>query len=92
VQRSDNYELHTFTARIELHGQWGPRLRKSVHRGCTEFLKHSSCLPGILLGSRVFLALSWTMLEKVPGDVASWHQLYVASKPLHVGVDVDGLA
>jgi hypothetical protein len=32
------------------------------------------------------------MLKKVPGDVASWHQLYSAAKPPPVGVDVDGLA
>jgi hypothetical protein len=28
----------------------------------------------------------------VLGDVASWHQLYLATKPSHMGVDVDGLA
>jgi hypothetical protein len=32
------------------------------------------------------------MLETVLGDVASWHRLYLAAKPSHVGVDVDGLA
>jgi hypothetical protein len=47
---------------------------------------------GIILGSRVLLALSWMTLKKVPGDIASWHQLYLAAKPPHVGVDVDGLA
>jgi hypothetical protein len=26
------------------------------------------------------------------GDVASWCRLYLATKPSHVGVDVDGLA
>jgi hypothetical protein len=26
------------------------------------------------------------------GDVASWHQFYMAAKPSHVGVDLDGLA
>jgi hypothetical protein len=67
---------------IELHGQLGPRLRMSVHRGCTR-------LPGVLLGSR---ALRWTMLRMVLGDVASWHRLYLVAKPSHVGVDVDGLA
>jgi hypothetical protein len=28
----------------------------------------------------------------VLGDIASWHQLYLAAKPFCVGVDVDGLA
>jgi hypothetical protein len=31
------------------------------------------------------------MLEKVPGDVAFWCWFYLAAKPFHVGVDVDGL-
>jgi hypothetical protein len=26
------------------------------------------------------------------GDIASWHRLYLAAKPSHVGVDVDRLA
>jgi hypothetical protein len=26
------------------------------------------------------------------GDVALWHQFYLAAKPSHVGVDVNGLA
>jgi hypothetical protein len=32
------------------------------------------------------------MLEKVLGDVASWCCLYLAAKPSHVGVDMDGLS
>jgi hypothetical protein len=32
------------------------------------------------------------MLETVLGDVASRCRLYLAAKPSHVGVDVDGLA
>jgi hypothetical protein len=32
--------------------------------------------------------MPWTAL----GDVVSWHQLYLAAKPSHVGVDVDRLA
>jgi hypothetical protein len=32
------------------------------------------------------------MLGMVLGDVASWHRLYLATKPSHVGVDVEGLA
>jgi hypothetical protein len=42
-------------------------------------------LPGIFLGSRVFLALSWTTLEKVPRDIALWRRLCLAVKPTHVG-------
>jgi hypothetical protein len=32
------------------------------------------------------------MLEKVPGDVASWCCPYLVAKSSHVGVDVDRLA
>jgi hypothetical protein len=32
------------------------------------------------------------MTETVLRDIASWHQLYLASKPSHVGVNVDGLS
>jgi hypothetical protein len=32
------------------------------------------------------------MPKTVLGEVASWHCHYLASKPSHVGVDVDGLA
>jgi hypothetical protein len=32
------------------------------------------------------------MLEMVLGDVNSWHRTYLAAKPSHVGVNVDGLA
>jgi hypothetical protein len=28
----------------------------------------------------------------VLGEVDGWHQLYLAAKPSHVGVDVDGLS
>jgi hypothetical protein len=31
-------------------------------------------------------------LGQVPGDIASWHQLYLVAKPFHVGVNMDGLA
>jgi hypothetical protein len=48
--------------------------------------------PGVLLGSRVFLALRWTMPGMFLGDVASHRRLYLAAKPSHVGVNVDGLA
>jgi hypothetical protein len=37
---------------------------------------------GILLGS---WALRWTMPGMVLGDVASWHRLYLATRPSHVG-------
>jgi hypothetical protein len=40
----------------------------------------------------MLLVVSWTTLEKVPGDVTSWCQFYLAAKPPHVGVDVNGLA
>jgi hypothetical protein len=32
------------------------------------------------------------MLGTVLGDIALWHRFYLAAKPSHVGVDVDGLA
>jgi hypothetical protein len=35
--------------------------------------------------------MRWMTFEKVLGDVASWCWLYLAAKPLHEGVDVDGL-
>jgi hypothetical protein len=41
--------------------------------------------PSILLGSQVFLVLSWMTLEKVPRNVASWRRLYLAAKPPHMG-------
>jgi hypothetical protein len=53
---------------------------------------YSLWLPGILLGSRVFLAVRWMTLEKVPrvGPVRHW--LYLAAKPSQARVDVDGLS
>jgi hypothetical protein len=30
---SDTYELVTFTLESKLHGQWGPRLKRMIHRG-----------------------------------------------------------
>jgi hypothetical protein len=47
---------------------------------------------GILVGSRVFLPSRWTMLEKVLGGSVVRCWFYLADKPLHVGVGVDGLA
>jgi hypothetical protein len=32
------------------------------------------------------------MLEKFPGDIASWCWLYFVAKSSHVGADVDGVA
>jgi hypothetical protein len=32
------------------------------------------------------------MSKTVLGDIPSWHQLYLATSPSNVGVDVDGLA
>jgi hypothetical protein len=54
-----------------------------------QFVEAGQGFPGILLGSR---ALRWMMPEIVLGDVASWRRLYLAVKPSHVGVYVDGLA
>jgi hypothetical protein len=44
-----------------------------------------SVLPGIRM-------LRLTVPRTALGDIASWHQLYLAAKPLQVGLDVDGLA
>jgi hypothetical protein len=73
VQQSDNYRLVTFIFGSKLHVQWGPRLRRSVRSGWTELPWRSSWLPGVLFGSRAFLALRWTMPETVLRNVASWH-------------------
>jgi hypothetical protein len=68
----------------KLHGQWGPILRMSVYRGWTGLPRCSPWLPGVLLGSRVFLALRWTTLEKVLGVAAVGRCLYLATMPSHV--------
>jgi hypothetical protein len=44
VRRPDNYELIAFTSRGKLHGQWGPRLRRSVPRGWLGLPWYSSWL------------------------------------------------
>jgi hypothetical protein len=89
MQRSDNYRLVTFTFGSKLRSQWGPRLRRLVHRGWAELPKYSPWLPSILLGSRVFLELRWMMLEKVLGVSAVRCWLYLVAQPSHIGVDVD---
>jgi hypothetical protein len=89
MQRSDNYILVTFTFGSKLRSQWGPRLRRSVRRGWAELPKYSPWLPSILLGSQVFWALRWMMLEKVLGVSAVRRWLYLVAKPSHTGVDVD---
>jgi hypothetical protein len=71
MQRLDNYRLVTFTFGRKLHGQWGPRLRRSVRSGWIELPWHSSGLSGVLLGFHGFLALRWTMPGTILGDVAS---------------------
>jgi hypothetical protein len=71
MQQSDNYKLVTFTFGSKLHGQWGPRLKRSVRRGRSGLPWRSSWLLGVLLCSQVFLALRWTMPGTVLGDVAS---------------------
>jgi hypothetical protein len=69
-----------------------PRLRRSVCRGWTELPEYSLWLPDILLGSHVFFTLRWTTLGKVLRVGAVRRYLYLAAKPVHVGVDVDELA
>jgi hypothetical protein len=32
------------------------------------------------------------MLEMVLGEIARWHQLYLAAKPSHMGVNIYGLS
>jgi hypothetical protein len=81
VQWPDNYELVTFTFRIKLHGQWGPRGGRFIEAG--------SGFSGVLLGSRT---LRWMMPRTDLGDVVLRRRLYLAVKPFHMGVDVDGLA
>jgi hypothetical protein len=45
----------------------------------------------LLVGSRVFLPSRWMMLTKVPGVGAMRRWFYLAAKPPHTGVGVDGL-
>jgi hypothetical protein len=42
-----------------------------VHRGRVWLLWPSSCLPGVLFGSQAFLALRWTALGMILGEVTS---------------------
>jgi hypothetical protein len=51
---SDNYGQVTFTFGSKLHGQWGPRLKRSVRSGWTELPWHSSGLSGVLLPYSAF--------------------------------------
>jgi hypothetical protein len=53
------------------------------------FVEAKQGFSGILLGSR---APRWMVPETIIGDIALRHRLYLATKPSHVGVDVDGLA
>jgi hypothetical protein len=58
---------------------------------CRDWIELSGCSPwlsGVLLGSRVFLALRWMTLEKVLGVGAVRCWLYLAAKPPHARVDV----
>jgi hypothetical protein len=73
AQQLDNYGLVTFIFGSKLYGQWGPRLMMSIHRCQFGLPWRSSRLLGVLLGSRAFLALRWTMLGTVLGDVGSRH-------------------
>jgi hypothetical protein len=82
VQWSDNYELAT------LHP--GLSYMASGASDCEgQFIEVGQGFPRVFLGSRAWW---WTMPGMILGDVALWHQLYLAAKPSHVGVDVDGLA
>jgi hypothetical protein len=88
----DNYELVTFKFGSKLHGQWGPRLRRSIHSGCIELPWHSSGLPGC---SSWFLGILGTEVDDAWDG--SWRHcfamlVYLVAKPVDVGVDVDGLA
>jgi hypothetical protein len=56
------------------------------------FVKVGWGFHGILVCSRVFLLSRWTMLEKVFGVGAVRRWFYLAAKPPHVRVGVDGLA
>jgi hypothetical protein len=57
-----------------------------------QFVEVGWGIHGVLIGSRVFLPLRWTMLEKVLGVGAVRRWFYLTAKPPHVGVGVDGLA
>jgi hypothetical protein len=63
-----------------------------VHSGWTGLPWHTSWLPGVLLGSRAFSTLRWSKSETVLRDLASWRRVYLAAKPFHMRVDVDGLS
>jgi hypothetical protein len=71
MQWLNNYKIITITSGIILHGQWGPRLRRSVRRSWSGLPWRSSWLLGILFGSQVFLALRWKMPGTVLRDVDS---------------------
>jgi hypothetical protein len=53
------------------------------------FIEVGAAFSGVLLGSR---ALRWIMPGTVLGYIAMLHWLYLATKPSHVGIDVDRLA
>jgi hypothetical protein len=48
VQWSDNYKLISFIFGSKLHGQWDPRLRRSVRRGRLGLPCHSHWFQGVL--------------------------------------------
>jgi hypothetical protein len=50
------------------------------------FVEVSWGFHGILIGSRVLLPSRWTMLEKIPGDVASWCWPGLVAKSSHTGL------
>jgi hypothetical protein len=80
VRQSDNYELITFTSRSKLHGQWGPKQRRVVHRGRL----------GLPWPSHLFQSVPDAEVDElgmVLGVGAMRRWLYLATKPSHLGVD-----
>jgi hypothetical protein len=69
-----------FTTQIKLHGQWGPLLETSI---CRAWIKMPSCL----LGSRVSM---WWVPEAVLEAATAFSSTCLATKPSHVGAEVDG--
>jgi hypothetical protein len=57
-----------------------------------QFVEVGRGFHGVFVGSRVFLPSRWSMLEKVVGVGTMKRWFYLASKPPHVGVSVDGIA
>jgi hypothetical protein len=97
--RLENYELITFTLRRRFTLPVGPILEMvGSQRSVGAFMafplvpESSSYLPGILFGSREFLALRWSMPRTILREVASQSGFtWRLCLPMW-GSDVDGLA